>query len=342
MARGTFWSPSHEVAIDVATESAELLGLYREHNDDAGAGVKADATVIFAANTPVALVDEGHQWPLRRPPTVDWYDAAIDLGQRRALVAGIRHYGLLKSLVAGVSSLVLATEKRQGLHAGVMTVGGRGIAIAGGAESGKTAIFLRLLPHATEVATDDWCDLCIRIDGVQAVGLERNLSINVADLPRLLQEGLVPESVMARQAIPHGHREKVVLPLAAISGSKMRPDLRIEELFIICEVDAPRKAGRVTGHVLNELLSSISTHMPLCAPAARDLREGDQQGECRDLGVAISQPEMAEKVLADRRCFCEDLAARNGSGVELWLLPRRRDAATLAAAVDLIRGGSRV
>ncbi|MFZ4440092.1 MAG: hypothetical protein ACOYOS_16825 [Syntrophales bacterium] len=339
MSRRTFLSPSGETAIEIVTDAAEMLAYYVQHNESVDVAGPPDATVIYSLDEKACVRDTFGVRLLRRPPAVDFCDAAIDLAKRRVLIAGVRHYGLLKSIVAGISSLVMASDVRQGLHAGAFAVDGRGILLAGGAEAGKTALFLRLLGHVTGVATEDWCDVCLTEDGVVAVGLETNLSVNTADLPELVKQKLLPSSVLTLDPIPHGHRDKIVLPLSDICGANMCLKLPINDIFVICDVNEPQVVRHLTGEALDEMFSTISMHLPLCT----QFKSRFDRSEDADLGEGIANCEQLERaamVTTNRRTFCNRLAAHiSKGGCGLCLLPARRNAGSLAKAVDLILGG---
>ena len=257
-----------KITIEVRTDSEELIGYCHQYLAPAPAGMVPDCSLSFLLNTPTKMLTPRGQDYLLRSPSAQYNDAAIDVPLRHILYAGSRHYGLLKSIVAGLHSFHHASSHQQGLHAAAVCIGESGVLIAGGAGSGKTGLFLRLLNYATAVATDDWCDVSISGEGaLSAIGVERNISFNIRDVVPLVEKGLIPSKFAKLAPIPHGHREKVVGRLGWVCPGKVTDSIGIRSIYILEEVDKPVCIRKISPAWLHQRLAAISTHMPFCYPA---------------------------------------------------------------------------
>jgi hypothetical protein len=308
--------------IAVRSDSEELLDYCRRYLIPAPDDTVPDCSLSFLLDTPVPMLTPHGLDHVRRTPEFPYYDAAVDIQRQHVLYAGLRHYGLLKSIVAGLHSFHHASDCQQGVHAAAMRLGKRGILLAGGAGSGKTGVFLRLLNAATAVVTDDWCDVAVTANNeLFATGGEGNISFNVKDVAPLVDSGLLPSGFARLPAIPHGHRDKVVDRLSAVCPGKTTDIIQITSLYLLDEVDAPVVVRSPPPEWLDQRLAAISTHMPFCYPPD-GIPPVFRWGEAGHVKGCEASVRAATSAIGRHREFCARLADVISDGrCRLTLLP---------------------
>jgi hypothetical protein len=310
--RKIFVTVNEHSIIELETDSRELLRYFNRFNTDTDQNKKPSAKLSFILQSQIRLNRSSGDHYFRRPPEYNFYDALVDINQKHVLFAGIRHYGLLKSIMSGLTSFIRSSEIRQGIHASAFNVGNKGVLLAGGSGVGKTTFFLELLPEITAVTTEDWCDLQLGSGGIRALGIDKNISINTKDLKMLAKTKKVPNHFLSLEEVPHGHRNKVVVPLSEICGEKIQKEVSISHIYLL-HPDNIIFDGFPTAIQIYQLLSSISTHQPFCFPTEKltvDAENKMRYDFCCNLGELVRKKEVTFEVIKiakDKKSLTENI-----------------------------------
>lgn len=254
--------------ISVISDSPELLRLCQRYLTVVEPDRQPDYYLAYLLKTPDPLPTPRGLDGLKRYSSDNAYnDAAVDSEEKVILYAGIRHFGLLKSLISGLQSFSLSKASRQGIHAAALEIDGRGVLIAGGAESGKSNLTLRLLKGGGRISTEDWCDLMIDHDNkLRAIGVDTNISFNLDDLPDLISNYFLDRSFLNKERVPHGHRNKIIADLHDMYSEQLVPEIAISTICLISDVTGMKKIVSPDPKWLYTNISAVSLHNPFCFP----------------------------------------------------------------------------
>ena len=297
--RGKFWNHSHEMVLEVATDSELLMNYFRMYQQEAEPTASPRGKLCY-------LLEDKRTQDWNRPPE-SYYETLVN--RKRFAIGGICHYGHFKSMAAGIGSFLMSSSKRQGIHSAGFSLGDRGILLLGGASSGKTTLLLQLMPYLESIISDDWCDVIVRDAELAAVSEENNMSLNLNDLPELIRTGKIPPAFAKLPTIPHGWRDKIVFPLQDLCGQKKRSGIKIHDICILGNFPVPQILESVSERELYWYISSVSGHCPFCYPTVEILKN-----VLRDIPDPESK-KIVLKAVRNRLAFC--------SRVKDWLADQR-------------------
>lgn len=233
----------------------------------------SSSRIFFILKSPQKIqTPRGCDYLKRYAPNCRFNDAPLDGRTKTVLYAGVNHFGLLKSIISGISSLIATSSDRQGVHAAAFRLDNHGVLLAGGSESGKSTLCLNLLKDISKFITEDWCDLFIyKANSLIAIGVDTNMSFNIKDVPGMVKVGLFPGELSSSNVVPHGHRDKIICKIQDIHPYGVLSELIINHAFLIADVPKPTKIDEPTADWLFETICSISLHSPFCFPKNLDV-----------------------------------------------------------------------
>jgi hypothetical protein len=333
--RCDFLSPDKECIITCYTDSLELIDYCHDYliypTDKSNCPVTHQGVLYYLISSDITLPTPRGFEPLRHyTETNPFSDAPFDPINKVFLVRGILHFGLMKSLVSGMTSFLKANQWRQGLHASCLLAQRQGFLILGTSGSGKSNIGLRVLKALNcKVASDDWIDLILTEDSARAVSIDINISFNERDLPQLQLEDIMSDSSCFNRIIPHGYRNKVVTKLADVFGDRVIQSCPVSSIFYLADVDAPITLHKPKLEDIHNMIVNSSLHFPFCYPfepqvAASTFSNTPVTNKWKESFESVR--EAADICIANRRSFAHHLCGLVERGhLVLHLIPKSRD-----------------
>ena len=310
------------VVISVLSDSTELINFCNRYLNIVNYIPKPDYSLAYLLRTPILFpTPRGLDHLKRYESNCIYNDAGVDFKSRKVLYAGVRHFGLLKSLISGLQSFAISNDNRQGLHAAALELNGIGVLIVGGAESGKTNSTLRLLLDGGRISSEDWCDVIIDSEkSIKAIGIDTNISFDIKDLQKLISKNLLDSNILNMENVPHGHRYKTIAELDKIYSSRVVPELSVNKIFLMSDVNEAKEIESPDPKWIYDQLSAVSLHNPFCFP----LNPNRMFSMWKFLGDKNIQN--AKHKMAERYIFALNLSKRISEKLcTIILIPKNRD-----------------